>query len=296
MFNRKTITIVTLFTFILIGCKSCEKKVEVVEAIDSDNQVASLNNTFLSDPVGPYNQVAGVPSLWESFESFFKNCVKNSNFPEKSLFGKYRLLYLGPSNPRYLGTVYSHNGVVPKTELTKWLTPDQLNQFISPGNEVPGCDITEIKDKFLSLVLGKVPVVGTDTTLKFVLENKDTIVNSVGSWAIDGINTAEFIKFLDENSSDKNIAFYRNVMTDKNNVVAFQVVKVTGFGADIHLAKDLKVSMDLNIPVLKAKNASGKDSTFCAFNFHKTSDRVIHVESSGQFYAFALVMKGKKVN
>ena len=291
--NTRLVTLTLLVIFFLSGCRSKVKFVEP-DPIEADSAIGVLNNEFIQSQPQNFNVPAGAPTLWQSFEAFFKSCVKSSGFQEKGLFSKYRLLYLGPTNPRYLGAVYSKDGVIPRTELTKWVTPDQLKTFVAKGVDVPGCDVNIIKDQFISLALGKLPFTTTDSALKFTFSNQDTIINTFGTWTIDGINTTEFLNFLNDNQSDKNIAHYREAMLDKRNVVSFQVVKLTGFSADIKTKKSLDIGLDLSIPVLSAQSSSGKDSIICAFHFKKTNNTTVHVESSGQFYAFALVMKGKE--
>jgi len=294
MRHLKIFLSILILSLLLLSCKN---KVEVVEPVDSDSLIASINNTNINGPIQNFQEEAGAPSLWQAFEAFFKACVKSSGTPDNSLFSKYRLLYLGPTNPSYLGAVYSHNGVEPKTELTDWISNDELDKFIIKGVDVPNCDVSQMKDLFISLALGKLPFSNQDSanTLKFILENKDTIINSVGMWTIDKIKTANFVKFLNDSSSNSGVKFYNDVMTTGNNVVAFQVVKVTGFAADISTTKDIEVGVNLDIPIMVTKTSSGSDSVLCSFKLNKTNNRTVHVASSGAFYAFALVMKGKKV-
>lgn len=288
MFQKKN-PIYFLLLVMLFSCSS--KKVEVVEPADADKDIATLNSNFLKDSSKNFKPAAGAPSVWQSFELFFKSCVASSSFPEKSLFSKYRLLYLGPSNPSYLGTVFSKDGVQPKTELTRWLSQEELNKFIVKGVQVPSCDIESIKETFISIALGNL----TDPTLKFVLENKDSIRNSVGSWSIDYILTSDFIKYLNDSSSNDNVRYYRDVMTSGNNVVAFKVVKVKGFKADITSKRDITIDVDLNIPIMSIKTNLGNDSVVCSLKLKKTNNRTVSISSDGDFNAFALVMKGRKI-
>jgi|GEM_PF-3687025 len=294
--RKITIVSALLFSVLVLSRCNCNKeKVEVVEPSDADSTIARLNNEVLADTTGQFVQVAGAPTVWQAFETFFKTCVKNSSIKDYSLFSKYRLLYLGPTNSKYLGTVYSGNGVETKTELTRWLTSNQLDQFIAKGNPVPGCDVSTIKEQFISIALGNIPFVGTDTTLKFVLSRRDSIVNSVGNWTIDEIKTSDFVKYLNENISQADVKYYRDVMVKKNNVVAFKVVKISGFEADLKFNRGIGIEVDLNIPIAKTKLTTGSDSTLCAFRFTKTNNTTVHLKTEGEFYAFALVMKGKNV-
>jgi hypothetical protein len=293
MLHKKRFLISILLIIMIASCNN--KKVGVIEPADSDNEIAELNTNYLKN-TSDFSPVAGAPSLWQSFEVFFKSCVKSSGIPGNSLFSKYRLLYLGPNNPSYLGAVYSKTGVEPKTELTKWLSNDQLKSFVVKGVNVPNCDVNAFKETFLSVALGNLPFTKKeDSTLKFVLENKDSIINSVGNWTVDYILTSDFIKFLNENSSNDNIKYYKDVMTEGKNVVAFKVVKVSGFSADITSKKDISVGLDLEIPIMKLQTVAGADSTLCSLKFLKVDNRTVHVASDGEFYAFALVMKGKKI-
>lgn len=294
MLQLKKIAICTLFIFLVTGCKQ-KLKVEVIEPVESDNEIAELNSEFLKS-TSTFTPVSGAPSVWQSFETIFKTCVKSSGIPGNSLFSKYRLLYLGPNNPSYLGAVYSRNGVEPKTELTKWLSPEELNKFIRKGVNVPGCDANKISETFISVAVGGLPFTSSDTALKFILQNKDTMINSVGSWTVDYILTEDFIKFLNENSSNEDIRYYKEVMIDGKNVVAFKVVKITGFNADIISKRDITFAVDqLNMPVMQEKTTTGADSVLCSLRFNKINNRTIHVATDGEFYAFALVMKGKKL-
>ena len=180
--------------------------------------------------------------------------------------------------------------------MTQWVSADEMSKFISKGIPVPSCDISQVKEQFISIALGRIPFNNSDSTLKFVLSNRDTIVNSVGSWTIDEINTSNFIRYINENASKPDIKFYKDVLTKKNNVVAFKVVKVSGFQADLKYRNDLNIGVNLNIPITATKAISGADSILCNLRFTRTDNKTVHMESNGEFYAFALVMKGKKVN
>jgi hypothetical protein len=302
-FNLKSVimrkSILSCIALIIIFC-SCNNsdedvQVEFVEPVDADSAIIAYNNVVLKDTTFGFQTNSGAPTLWQSFEVFFKQCVKNSNFPDKSLFGKYQLLYLGPTNPRYLGTIYSHDGVVSKTELTKWIPSGDMESFIAKGISVPSCDIAQMRDKFLQISIGSIPFSGSDSTLRIAWQNQDTITNSIGSWTIDGMNTEEFLKYLNETSTNKNLNWYKKILVEKNNIVSFQVVKVTGFSADITSSKQLTLQAETNIPLMKTKTSTGADSTLFSFKYRTINNKTVHVESTGEFYVFALAMKGKKV-
>lgn len=295
MFKKRLLFVIFITLFLIeYSCKR-SINVEFVEPVNADSIIVAYNNVALEETTFGFQNNAGAPSLWQSFEIFFKECVKSSNFPGRSLFSKYRLIYLGPTNPRYLGTIYSSDKVLAKTELTKWITREQMDSFVAKGIPVPSCDISEMKDKFLELSLGNIPFSNSDSTLKIAWDNHDSIINSVGSWTIDGINTAEFQKFLNENTENKDLNWYKDLLIQKKNIVSFQIVKVTGFSADIISHKDLNLQAEASIPIMKAKAQNGSDSTLFAFKYHTTNNKTVHVESTGEFYVFALAMKGKKM-
>jgi hypothetical protein len=283
--------IVFVLLICVLGCVSCANKIKFEEPDDATIRDANESAFKKSQPA---SEVAGASTLWASFGEFFRTCAKSSGFPGKTIFSKYKFLYLGPTNARYLGSIYSHDGVVPKAELD-WINAQDMKKFISLGVPVASCDIDGVKETFLKIALSGAVFSQSpnDTAAAFVLNNVDSIKNAVGSWTIDAINTDQFKSFLDttENPRAKN---YKESLTNPKNIFSFEVVKISGFSADLKLTHNLEADGNFEIPILRSENAVDSSKVLSTLKFQKKSNLLVHAESTGTFYVFALAMKAKK--
>lgn len=261
--------------------------------------VSQLNRTF-SHPVGenPITTNPGVSGTWAAFEVLFKACIENSSLRDKGLFSKYRLLYLGPSNSKYLGTIYSADGVVDRTELRTWLPEDRMKTFITKGFDVPNCDVSSVKDMALDFFIDWKKLDKQDTALRDVISKHTNIQVQSLTWTIDEIRTAELNKYLRENKKNNpDLAFYDGLLNNKNNITAIKIVKIKGIKIEIESSRKFNAALQakLNVanPIKLKADPAATDSLAFGLKFSSSKQSNIVIESDGEFFAFALATKAK---
>lgn len=264
-----------------------------------DNLYQDTSNVGLLVTSDPTSQRA-------TWLSILKSCYA-SDALSKGLVNT-SLLYLGPSSNMYLGTVvdkkFSNNRFDVKTELKYLIPAADFAKFATIGESVNNCDLTKVNSKELSLDLFLSGVIsqGMADSLGAKLARWDTLTVTSGKWQIDYIRESDFRRYLNANTSNPDIAFYKDVVFKNRNKIVTKVVKVSGFSAVASYKDTLSagIQASLSNPVtLKVVNntdeASKPDSLTGKITFVKASSRKVNISSSNSFYIFANIKKGKKL-
>ncbi|OMP80046.1 hypothetical protein BW716_06015 [[Flexibacter] sp. ATCC 35208] len=235
---------------------------------------------------------AATGDTWESWENALFACFKDKTFRKK-------IVYLGPSNLKYLGTILSKDKTLTRRELTYIVPPTELSKFITVGTPVDNCDLTKIKDMSLNFFLSAAINQMSDS-LGTAITKYDSVKVTGGKWQIDEIRTDDLIDYLNENATNPKIAGYKKSLLDKNNVVITKVVKITGFSAEVYTNKALSTAVKAELDPSKVLNIANPDSAnnqlSFKLNLSSNSKSVVKVSSTGQFYIFGSVLKGTKLD
>ncbi|WP_143708737.1 hypothetical protein [[Flexibacter] sp. ATCC 35208] len=285
-------------TFISIICYcSCQPKPEKIVLVDPEETVLQeINDSILSlaadTSINLIQGTAATGDTWESWENALFACFKDKTFRKK-------IVYLGPSNLKYLGTILSKDKTLTRRELTYIVPPTELSKFITVGTPVDNCDLTKIKDMSLNFFLSAAINQMSDS-LGTAITKYDSVKVTGGKWQIDEIRTDDLIDYLNENATNPKIAGYKKSLLDKNNVVITKVVKITGFSAEVYTNKALSTAVKAELDPSKVLNIANPDSAnnqlSFKLNLSSNSKSVVKVSSTGQFYIFGSVLKGTKLD
>lgn len=272
---------------------SCEQyKIEAFESPD-EALVSSINEEQMQEDSSRnlIQSTAARGETWQSWEDAFKSCFKNETFKDA--------VYLGPSSNKYLGTILSKNKSMTRTDLVNFVSIGEFKNFADEGKTVNTCDLTKIKDFSFNFFFGAVTAQMNDS-LSTAITKYDSTKITGGQWRIDELRTSDFINFIND-SDDKKFKQYRKTLVSDGNVVITKVIKVNGFTGEIYTSKDISAGVAAELQKGKELDISTSDTTSATPNFKlkltldNTKKNTVKVSSTGEFYIFAMVRKGKKV-
>jgi len=172
----------------------------------TQDELSEINDTIVNmaatnTGVNLLQGSAAKGDTWESWENAFFSCFKDETF-------KKSVVYLGPSNLKYLGTIISKDKSETKRELTAIIPPQDLSQFITKGTPVKTCDLTKVKNLSINFFISAAFQQMTDS-LGLALTKYDSIKITGGEWQIDEIRTDDFIDYINSHLNDKKIESYK---------------------------------------------------------------------------------------
>lgn len=277
----------TVILFFLLFLTSCEPKLESL----SDKEVDDWNEAILSsrDSSLFFIESTGARGdLWNAWDEAFFSCFQNQTFKKRDR------IYLGPSNPRYLGTILSKNLSSTKTELQYIIPPQDYIKFATLGVPVTTCDLKKVKNISLDILL-EAAFAKMEDSLRITVSRYKNITLTGGEWQHDYLRTTEFINYLTR-ATDDDVKLYRESLASKKNVVLTDVIKINGFSAEIEvvdtLKGGLKVALEggVKVPVNTATGTGSID-----FGISKTSSKIVKVSSSNEFYIYGKAQKSKNL-
>jgi hypothetical protein len=281
--------ILVLITALLLSCESEKASLEDL----AENDIAQLNDEILEASIDSLDTnliqgTAAIADTWDSWDEAYISCFKDQTFRKNKI-------YLGPSNTKYLGVILSKDKVTTRRTLQSILPAAQFDKLIIKGAPVNTCDLTKVKNISLDIMLSAA-FQQMDDSLKTSINRYDSIKIVGGEWQIDELIVDDFLDLVN-GSTDPALKAYRKSMLENKNYVITKVVKVTGFAAEIYSTKKFGVDVSATLEQGKVLDVVAPDAVNAAFKLtlSKQSDKVVKVSSSGQFYIYGVVLKGKKL-
>lgn len=264
---------------------------------DTPNDVlGNINQTIISPDTAENGIVstAAKGSLWTIFTKTFKDCWQDETF-------KKNIVYLGPSNSKYLGAILS------KDKQTTWKTLekvfgqdyDQLKKFCQAGSEAPdNCDKDELISNYFNILLDGSYATSLDGNLKLTLEDRKHIKMLTGKWRVDEIILGDFNSYMDT-AKNQSVIDYKKYLTSGSNYLLTKVLVIEDFSAEIETNRKidagLEGKLDKGIKMeLLGQNADSLNAKM-KIAFTRTSDGKVKVSATGKSYAIGMLQKVKKV-
>ncbi|NCT75472.1 MAG: hypothetical protein GXC78_13115 [Chitinophagaceae bacterium] len=252
--------------------------------IEMDSTMTSTKSLF------PINGAAGDQELF--WKQAFKACFDDGATANNTIFSK-RLIYMGPSNNKYLGTIIDKKGRTRRT-LTSIIPMSEIQKFSNIGEVVNNCDLTRVKKVTVDFVIGGGFLSSADANLAAAFNNADSTIITGGSWRKDDFNIDAFLDFVNE-STDPNVKKYKETLLENGNKVVTLVYKVDGFSAKSFLNKDVGVELEAKLKNTIEIKMPGVDSAKSTIKFSSATKKEINISSSNSFYVFANIWVGKKL-
>lgn len=303
--KRNVLAIFCIVTMLSCHSKTDQKvQLNTIKARDlNDSTVANINNSLIFNSyVGDLIKTHGAKGgLWKAFNAMYINCLKNAENPPLR-----RLIYLGSSNSKTIGTIYGSDGkslingfykcfLVPGSNLIDSVRTNAEFQKFAEFNNPSTCDLTQTKNLALSYLLeSSVPKAG-DAKLSSDIKSSDSIVLKATSWSKIQIYDSLFTRYLDS-CTNPSVVQYRNDILNNNNQTLVAVYKITGFTGEIYRHKGFDAQVQaklkdktLSIPVDVASTDTSSSGPL-RFNLTLNTDNntVINVTSNGDFYVYGI--------
>ncbi|SHG16870.1 hypothetical protein SAMN04488522_104716 [Pedobacter caeni] len=301
MKNSKLILLACIFCFAISACNSERKsdhqstvikdsiKYEFVstppETLDSVNML--LRTT--KDQNGITTTAAG--TTWNAFMKVFKNCYQDETF-------KRNIIYLGPTNVKYLGAILSKNEQITWKSLQRVLEgrKGDFDKIIEKSDKpADNCDNDLLLNGYLNVLLdGAVKNVEGD--LKAAIQNRRSIKMISGKWRVDELLLGDFQTFLDT-STFAGIKDYKKYLP--KNYIITKILVIGNFSLEVETEKKLEVGL-----AAKLKNGvtldGGGNSTDSTKNQAKVqlslgSNGKLNMKSSGESYVIGMLQAVNKI-
>jgi hypothetical protein len=276
--------------FLSLFISSCSETASLEDP--NEVELAKLNELILNSALDTTTNIiqgtAASSDTWKSWDDAYFSCFRDQTF-------KKNRIYLGPSNTKYLGVILSKDKSTARRNLQSIIPPSDFTTFIIQGAPVNTCDLTKIKDVSLDLMLSAT-FAQMDDSLKSAINNYDSIKIVGGEWQVDELVIDDFLDYINS-SSDNKVKAYKKSLLESNNYLLTKVVKVSGFAAEIYSTRNFGVGVSAQLQQGKTLDIVSPGVTNAAFklNLGIKSDKVVKVSSSGQFYIYGVIQKGKKL-
>lgn len=299
---EKTLFVIMAFSaMLLLSCESnnSDSNKTTTDSVTSDstlvidtlssNELGEINNIALNNidtTDSRFETTAAKGDLWLGFINAFRSCWQDETF-------KSNIVYLGPSNAKYLGTVLS------KDKATTWATlesvgidSNDLKKFINVGVDAPqNCS----SDKFLKNYF-KVLLAGNygntiDGNLSVAIQNANEFRMLTGKWRVDDINFLIFNNFLDTCKKESVILYKKNL--ERNKLLLTKVLVLTDFSAEVQPSRSLDASLGVKLD--STINATTSLNAGVDLSFKRVSGGKILVNGKGTSYVIGMLQKVKKI-
>lgn len=255
------------------------------ETLDSVNMLLRTN----PDQNGIATTAAG--TTWNAFMKVFKNCYQDATF-------KRNVVYLGPTNVKYLGTILSKDKQITWKSLEQVLEgrKGDFDKIISKSDKpADNCDNDLLINGYLNVLLeGAIKNVEGD--LKATIQNRKSVKMLSGKWRIDELVMGNFQTFLDT-STYAGIGDYKKYLP--NNYIITKILVIGNFSLEVETDKKIEVGLAAKLKDGITLDA-GSDSTDSTKNQAKVelslgSTGKLNMKSSGESYVIGMLMAVKKI-
>ncbi|WP_316834487.1 hypothetical protein [Pedobacter nutrimenti] len=294
----KIAKLIYLSCFISVLFFSCqEKKVKeqyTFEDIPS-SKLDSINMALASSDTSKSGIItnAAKGSLWTSFMKTFKDCFQDETFTKG-------IIYLGPTNSKYLGAILSNDKQITWKSLEKVLNGNEkeMNKFCAPStNPADNCDKNELLNNYLGVLLNGTAQ-NVDANLKLAIEDRKSIKMLTGKWRIDEILLGDFNSYMDA-TKDSAVIDYKKYLTMKDNFIITKILVLENFSAEIESNRKLDAGLQAELQKgISAPTASvGADSTRngVKIGFSNGSNGTIKMNATGKSYVIGMLQKVNKI-
>ncbi|WP_143166886.1 hypothetical protein [Pedobacter caeni] len=221
----------------------------------------------------------------------FKNCYQDETF-------KRNIIYLGPTNVKYLGAILSKNEQITWKSLQRVLEgrKGDFDKIIEKSDKpADNCDNDLLLNGYLNVLLdGAVKNVEGD--LKAAIQNRRSIKMISGKWRVDELLLGDFQTFLDT-STFAGIKDYKKYLP--KNYIITKILVIGNFSLEVETEKKLEVGL-----AAKLKNGvtldGGGNSTDSTKNQAKVqlslgSNGKLNMKSSGESYVIGMLQAVNKI-
>ncbi|WP_415325101.1 hypothetical protein [Chryseobacterium sp. MMS23-Vi53] len=294
------IILLSFFLFSFFSCREESKKNKndlthyafedaPSEDVDAINQEIISPDTVRTGII----TTAAKGSLWTAFTKTFKDCWQDETF-------KKNIIYLGPSNSKYLGTIVSKDKQITWKSLEKVLNGNynEINKFCQQGNGAPNnCNKDELINNYFDILLDG-NYSNIDANLKLALEDRRQIKMITGKWRVDEIILGDFNSYMDK-STDPAVIDYKRYLTNKNNYIITKILVIENFSAEVEsnrkMDAGLTAKLDTGINTEIKNQGNDSSDTQLNINFKHTADNKIAVSATGKSYVIGMLQKVKNI-
>lgn len=261
-----------------------------------EDDLGSINQYILSPDTTETGFVttAAKGSLWTAFTKTIKDCWKDATF-------KKNLVYMGPSNSKYLGAIISKDKQTTWKSLEKVFNGNyaELNKFCQKGSDAPdNCNKDELITNYFNILLDGNYGSSIDGNLKLAIEDKKHIKMLTGKWRVDEIILGDFNSYMDTTTNPA-VLDYKKYLTMNGNYLLTKILVIENFSAEVDTKKKIDAGLEakLNTGINMQINGEGADSlnTKLDIGFKRTADGKIQVSATGKSYAIGMLQKVKIV-
>jgi hypothetical protein len=287
-------SIITSFLLLLLVClASCHPEKHTLRQA-TDEEASALQDELNKQTDSTSNstksifQSTGSAGDQQAFwQQALKACFDNNATAHNTIFTK-RLIYLGPSSNKYLGTIFDSKARTRRT-LASIIPLSEFIKFTDTGVTVNNCDLTHVKKITLDFVLGGGVLSALDANLSSAFNSADSTVITGGSWRQDDFRIDNFLDYVD---SVKSLADYKETLFKDGNKVITLVYRVGGFSAKAYISKGISVDLQAKLSNTIKVLVPGIDSASASIKFSSASKNEINISSNNSFYIFANVWVG----
>lgn len=303
----QTIKTIIFGCFLVAGLTACNNQPSEKDKTDQQKDKYAFEDTP-EDDLGSINQNILSPdttengivttsakgSLWTAFTKTLKDCWEDATF-------KKNLVYLGPSNSKYLGAIFSKN------KQSTWKTTEkvfkgnygELEKFCQPGNDAPDkCNKDELIGNYFNILLDGNYGGTLDGNLKLALEDRKNIKMLTGKWRVDEIILGDFNSYMDTTTNPA-VIDYKKYLTANSNYLLTKILVIENFSAEVETNKKIDAGLEakLNTGINTEIKGQGADSSNVKLDigFKRTADGKIQVSATGKSYAIGMLQKVKNV-
>lgn len=276
-------------------CSACQDqaKVRSLETA-STGELEELQSaiSLQLDSTGHVAKGFAVPSVNQGqfWNEAFKICFADNLTARNDIFTK-RLIYLGPSNNKYLGTILDSKGRTRRT-LTSIIPISEFTKFTDIGTLVNDCDLTHIRKLSLSVIMSGAVVSTIDANLNAAIESADSVVVTGGSWQKDDFRIDDFLDYINNDSNSSELKKYRTSLLTQRNKVITLIYKVNGFKAKAYLSHDIGVDLAAKLKNTISVKVPNIETLSASIKFSSSTKNQVDVSSTNSFYVFANVWVG----
>lgn len=274
--------------------KNEEQKDKFLFEDTPNDDLGSINQKILS-PDTTQNGIittAAKGSLWTAFTKTFKDCWKDETF-------KKNIVYMGPSNSKYLGAILSKDKQTTWKSLEKVFNGnyDEIKKFCQPGSDAPNnCDKDELISNYFNILLDGSYGSTLDGNLKLTIEDRKHIKMLTGKWRVDEIILGDFNSYMDTTTNPA-VIDYKKYLTSGSNYLLTKILVIENFSAEIESKRKIDAGLEakLNTGINTEVKGQGADSSNAKLNigFTRTSDGKIKVSATGKSFVIGMLQKVK---
>jgi hypothetical protein len=292
-----------LISAVLVLLFSCTDKNKEERAHDplkitlvntNEQDLAAINQQLIKTDTAQsgLQTTAAKANLWTAFMRAFNNCFQDETF-------KKNVIYLGPSNSKYVGSILSRDkSITWKTLESAFGSNYQsaVKKIVNEGNPAPDqCQNSELLSNYVNVLMDGTPSEAVNGQLKLAIEDRRNIKMLTGRWRVDELVLGDFISYLDTAKS-KSVADYKKYLVNNKNYLLTKVLIIENFSAEIESNRQLDAGLQAQLATgITTVIKSRADSADAKLNltFSRGAQGSIKVTGTGKSLAIGMLQKVK---